>query len=684
MTNLSHFSFKLDRFRRGQLQAFEVTTKRVMQDRESHTAIVLPTRYGKTDFMLLTGLYLMHQKAVSGVLIMTPNQVLRNQAVNTAKLNASLSRYEAVVERELPDGTRRRKIDPYNINDSPRIERLLGHAPLAATTSMVMQNLAVFRHWIDYLREKYGVPPIVFVDEAHTASNHTAWGNTIGELSTSGAYIVLCTATPYRSDGQPIPGFDVTTTYEEDLTRREQLGAHIYQVQGRRAVHMLTAHHTTTFQEAWQESVLCGISRETLDVNLREHRLDGYTEEWLSELRPSEARRALASAVRSEVVIRDGVSKLVRNLRTRQKDAPETAGIVFVGNDDGRDSAPDGDDAETNRYANMVAKAIREECDASPGQRQMKPVIATASVGDAAAVIESFSRGDGDILIVKMMASAGLDIARLKVALDLSTVRTAGSFVQRSMRICTRWERDGKGAIMKALYIAPDDCIGRELYQRLIHDLGGDASTVEWETAGELVDASDVPEAPRVNELTMYEAVGTRLGDILWDEDGTQGPGELLPVVDNFQEQLPITTREAGKGKLAYEFQAAVQEAARVLGGGTATPVQAPDPTPATPDTDDLVDNTQQRMEIKRKELVRSVKQYAGRAMQDGWGSNWNKDAPKGQMGLEINDAWNWLYEEGHIRWSHGMKSGQMLKSLGEADLDKLTRIMQEANNVAH
>ena len=653
-----------------------------MQGQESHTAIVLPTRYGKTDFMVLTGLYLMRQGAVSGVLIMTPNQVLRNQAVDTDKLKASLSRYEVIVERIQQNGSKRRGIDPFNINDSARIERFIDHAPLAATTSMVMQNLSVFQHWIELLRSRYGVPPVVFVDEAHTASNQTAWGKTIQELSKAGAYIVLCTATPYRSDGMPIPGFEVTTTYEEDLTKREQLGAHIYQVQGRRAVHVLTAHHTTTFQEAWQESVLCGISRETLDVNLREHSLDGYTEEWLSELPPREARRALASAVRSEVVIRDGVSKLVRNLRTRQKDAPETAGIVFVGNDDGRDTATDGDDVEANRYANMVAKAIREECDASPGQRRMKAVIATASVGDAAAVIESFSRGDGDILIVKMMASAGLDIARLKVALDLSTVRTAGSFVQRSMRICTRWERDGKGAIMKALYIAPDDCIGRELYQRLIHDLGGDASTAEWETAGELVDASDVPEAPRVNELTMYEAVGTRLGDILWDEDGTQGPGELLPVVDNFQEQLPITTREAGKGRLAYEFQAAVQEAARLLGGGAATPVQAPDPTPDAPDTDDLVDNTQQRMEIKRKGIVRLVRQYAGRIVREGsWGGNWNKDAAKEQMGLEINDAWNWLYEEAHLRWPRGIKSGQMLKSLEEADLDKLTRIMQEANN---
>ena len=177
MPRLSEFSFNIAKFRRGQLGAFEVTTKRVMQDQEPHTAIVLPTRYGKTDFMLMTGLYLMHQGAVSGILIMTPNQVLRNQAVDIDKLRSSLSRYETIVERIQSNGTKARGIDPYNINESPRIERLVEHTPLAATTSMVMHNIPTFRHWIDYLRRRYKAPPLVFVDEAHTASNHTAWGN---------------------------------------------------------------------------------------------------------------------------------------------------------------------------------------------------------------------------------------------------------------------------------------------------------------------------------------------------------------------------------------------------------------------------------------------------------------------------------------------------------------------------
>ena len=438
MAQFSEFTFNREPFRQGQLGAFDVTTKRVMQDRERHTAIVLPTRYGKTDFMLLTGLYLMRHEAVSGMLIMTPNRVLRNQATDDNKLLSSLRRYEVAVKRLMPDGKERAGIDPYNVNEAPRPERLINHAPIVATTQMVHSNMRSFRMWIDHLKYKTGgVPPIVFVDEAHTASNLSAWGGTIQEVSDAGAYIVLCTATPYRTDGRPIPGFDVTTTHDEErITKLERVGAHVYRVRGRRVVHMLTAHHTTTFQEAWQESVICGITREPFAVNLRQHGIDGYSDQWLSDLNPTDARKALSRVVRSPLAIRTGAQKLVKNLlRIRQKDAPQTAGIVFVGNDDGRDMEETSDaDTQVNEYANLVKSAIEEECATYPQGRKLNAVIATTAVSDAAKLIEDFQQGTGDILIVKMMASVGLDIARLKVALDLSSVRTDGSFVQRVMR----------------------------------------------------------------------------------------------------------------------------------------------------------------------------------------------------------------------------------------------------------
>ena len=200
---------------------------------------------------------------------------------------------------------------------------------VATTTSMVSHNLDIIVHWIDYLNRRYGVYPVIFVDEAHTASNQTAWGKTIEVLADAHAYIVLCTATPYRTDGQPIPGFQIETISVEEMSGRQRLGAHIYLRQGQRVVYKLVAHHVTTFQQAWQESVLCQVSRESFDVDLREHGMDGYEDHLLSGLGETSSRTALHKAVRTPAVIREGVRRLVRNLRYRREGRSGDSGNSF-------------------------------------------------------------------------------------------------------------------------------------------------------------------------------------------------------------------------------------------------------------------------------------------------------------------------------------------------------------------
>ena len=209
MQRLPVFEFNKKEFRQGQSGAFDETVLRIQHRGESHTAIVLPTRYGKSDYMRMTGLYLLNQGAVSGVMVMAPNRVLRNQMVSKEKVDQSFRLYETRVERINQRGERRRGISPYNMNDRPQIERMADSELIAATTSMVDRNLSTIIHWIGYLKSRYGVYPVIFVDEAHVASNQTAWGKTIAALAEARAFIVLCTATPYRTDGQPIPDFRI-------------------------------------------------------------------------------------------------------------------------------------------------------------------------------------------------------------------------------------------------------------------------------------------------------------------------------------------------------------------------------------------------------------------------------------------------------------------------------------------
>ena len=677
------FDFNKSKFRQGQRDAFDETVLRIQHKRESHTAIVLPTRYGKSDYMRMTGLHLLHEGAVSGVLVMTPNRVLRNQMVDKRKMNQSFSWYEAKLERVTRKGERRRGISPYNIDASPKIERMVDSEIAAATTSMVSSNLPIFRHWIDHLRKSYRVPPVVFVDEAHTASNQTAWGQTIADLAAAGAYIVLCTATPYRTDGQPIPGFEVETIAVEDLQDRQRHGAHIYHRQGQRVVYKLVAHRVTTFEQAWQESVLCQVSRESFDVDLREHGMDGYEHHMLSGLESElSSRRALHEAVRDPAVIKDGVRRLVRNLRYRRKDAPESAGIVFVGSDDGSDLDDEQDEVGgqlANQYANMVQQILREE---GP---ELTPVIATTKVdGDPTKTIEAFVEGPrgGDVLVVKMMASAGLDVARLKVALDLSTVRTAVSFVQRVMRICTRWERDEGEPVLRATYITPDEFRGRELYNDLIHDLGGSTSEmITWdEETGEIIEEPYTPRVPTA--LTTWEVTGTEEGEYLSDSDGTIAPGRTRPYVDAAFDNNPALSRVMGKAEFGDLLEKTYQEYAKdhfAKTGNTAQsengPVAPPPPEAEAPtDEEEYIDDVQGRENALRESIGKEVKKSAARQLRQ----EHNGTFPRNLLGQAIQKTWVRLYQRAGIRWTPGVRPGQRLQTLREDRLRLMWRILEK------
>ena len=677
------FDFNKSKFRQGQSDAFDETVLRIQHRGESHTAIVLPTRYGKSDYMRMTGLHLLHEGAVSGVLVMTPNRVLRNQMVDSLKMNQSFRWYEAKLERATRRGERRKGVAPYNVDTSPRIEMMVDSEIVAATTSMVSNNLPTFRHWIDYLRKAHrDVPPVVFVDEAHTASNQTAWGQTIADLAAAGAYIVLCTATPYRTDGQPIPGFEVETIAVEDLQDRQRRGAHIYQRQGKRVVFRLVAHHVTTFEQAWQESVLCQVSRESFDVDLREHGMDGFEHHMLSGLESElSSRQALHEAVRDPAVIREGVRRLVRNLRYRRKDAPETAGIVFVGSDDGSGLDDEQDEVGgqmANQYANMVQQILREE------GSELTSVIATSKVdGDPTKTIEAFVEGPrgGDVLVVKMMASAGLDVARLKVALDLSTVRTAVSFVQRVMRICTRWERDGGEPVLRATYITPDEFRGRDLYNDLIHDLGGSTSEIiRWdEETGEIIEEPYTPRVP--TPLTTWEVTGTEEGEYLTDSDGTTAPGSTLPYVDAIYEEESALTRVIGKAKLGQAILKTAEKYAKdhfanpsITTKSENGPVAPPAREPKAPTDEEFIDNVQGRMEALRESIGATVRAKAARELRQ----EYNGTFPKELLGSSIQKTWVWLYRKASIPWIPGVRQGQRLQALAEDQLRLMWRILKE------
>ena len=167
--------------------------------------------------------------------------------------------------------------------------------------------------------------------------------------------------------------------------------------------------------------------------------------------------------------------------------------------------------------------------------------------------------------------------------------------------------------------------------------------------------------------LSEFEVIGTSLGDVLQDEDGSVGPRSLLPVVDDLMSDLPYTTREIGKGKLSSRLYEAVQEAGGVMTNTTPPAPAQPSAPAADTEVGDLVDNTQQRTELKRKQLVRLVKRHVT--------SEITQD--KDRMGQAMQWTWRDLYKKGSVPWPQGVESGQLLKTLDEPTLDKLILIIE-------
>ena len=107
-------------------------------------------------------------------------------------------------------------------------------------------------------------------------------------------------------------------------------------------------------------------------------------------------------------------------------------------------------------------------------------------------------------LVVKQAAGAGL-IARIKVCMDLSNVRTDAACEQRWNRCATPAQADiGGGMVTVATLIAPDETRGNNIFRRIYEDEEGSAQ----ENVDELIDTSYVPYEPKIN-LPLLKALVT-------------------------------------------------------------------------------------------------------------------------------------------------------------------------------
>ena len=513
----SKMVFSLESMRDGQRRSFLKIIDRVSSGL-SYTSIVLPTRYGKSDVIRMAALQLHLDEVCCGSIVLSPGGDLRNQIVRKSKIKDMCARYSIpMLLASNAHEWKRNENDPFANNVYL----------LSTTIQYANRNRDGIAQMIESKIVTSGLPVVVFVDETHMVSTKNEWGKSIGAFVAVGAKVVLMTATADRADGGCIPGFKYEVLETEDDTKiirtrtGEKIKVDIYE--GKRNRVRITPDEEVTFREAWNEepSPLCTLSRDCIDVSVRQiiESIAASDDQMLSELSPSQARLVIGKAVRDERVVRKGVSMFVSELARVRELSPDVAGIIFTGHD--MDS-----DSDANEHANLVRNLIEE-------MSEFECVIATSKSDDDTVSnhLARFEKGVGDVLIVKNAGGAGFDCARLKILLDLSSVRTFSSTVQRIMRVATPY-----GKITNAVVITLGDAIMTAIWERVVKDNGG-----EWADGNyDLVESTFIdPQDEPTKQSRAWVVIGSDFSS--YDDNlGNSGDMTLRQEVERILDMFPI------------------------------------------------------------------------------------------------------------------------------------------------
>ena len=516
--------------------------------RDSAT-IVLPTRYGKTDVIRTSAVGLMVDNLASRAVILEPANNLITQVLDSTSIHAAVERYN------LPFGY---GLQTFAVRDTPKRPFPPRFASGAHFLGMTIQkansNREFFKRWVRDELQKHGCPPVFYIDECHTGSRDNQWGATVRALKEAGAFMVLLTATPYRANKSHVEGF-VYDEVDRD-THIARLGNGMWEQE--HIHYVLKPDHMTSFKEAWAErpQSLCFLSRVTIDApmdrykTLTGERRDGRM---LSQMSHADALRTLKRLVNDPDFIRDATARFMDVLNGRRAVFEETAGMIYVGNDDPEDE-------EANAHAHKVAAALRDI------DSQLRIVIVTSSTDDATERLQAFQQGAGNVLIVKQMGGVGMDVPRLKVELDLSTVRTLTAYVQRTARATTMWNPTGDDDawVRTATYISPADAPGKALWDEFVEKEGGNAETRRTlEFLGEI--EGEGGEQPLPDTFVVAGTSG--VGDMV-DSLQRSAPGEQWPIVHELFSIFPELT----KTRTEPEAANIVAEKGIVIGGEVAQP----------------------------------------------------------------------------------------------------------------
>jgi len=594
---------------------------------QRYISIVLPTRYGKSDVIRMVA-FICHEKNISGPsLVLNSSTLLRDQLLDPKKIAAMLDRYPGALKSSPVYAMLPYAVVRPNAN---------GEALLSTTIQMVSKNMSVFTQWVNSVYRTTGRRVLVFIDEAHTGSDRNTWGSVAKELVAAGATCILLTATPYRSQGEIIVGFNTRVIDEEEVTRyvtRDHELPNMINIDmytGCKQLLKLEADYEYTFEEAWNEEPSPIAKLEYVPFEVRGTNwtdLDAKIDLKLSDFKAEKVKKELGHIVRDPIVIRTGCESLVRKLNELRERFPELQGITFSGNDNGQD-----DDFSFNAHA----KAIKATLAMVAPNLRVGIATSTTEDLDGQNIMTAFANGEYDVVIVKQYASAGLDVDTLKVSLDLSPVRTAVAYVQRLMRIATVY----KG--IHGVHIAPAECIGEGLFGRFVVSQGGEATVTDYK----FVKTCEKERSEKTKSAFIVD--GTENADF-GDSDQNWADADMIDKVDVFRKLFPEVVGMISRAKLAGRIQAS----------GIIMPTQSTTESEAV--------NTQVEIYTLRTKITETMKQAVYRCREV---RGLTKDSPI-LYGVTSKELWLELYKNA---------KSQFVELKKQNDIAILERLVEHAN----
>lgn len=558
--------------------AVEVILTRIA-DGEKATAIIKPPRTGKSNVIRLAAIEGVETGLIAGAVVLAPWLQLRKQIINIVKIQTMAKQFK------IP-GTIRIKTTEWESRTITTDFLRSTPCHLHSFTLSAARRPTCMTILIDtarYCREVLGKPLLILIDEGHMVAGKDGWGDLAIQLSEAGAHVVLLTGTPDRADNLAPFGFRTTERLIAKDIEYRTFGPKIgdqRMIQERRAdrvAYRLDADFTMTLREAWDvmPSLLC-----RLRVRWVSCKINGVD---LVDVEDDDLRAVVQDPGFIETAIDILLDEVA--LRRSNKTFASTGFIVYVGSDY---------EGETkDAHAKLVMTALQRKWEAR-FRRKGLIELATLNENDeghkALDIIQRFCDGHSDGIVVKQMGGVGLDVERLKVALDLSTIRTPGNWVQRMLRVATLWDDMTHGTL-----ILPETRKTRTLYKETVEDEGGDLTKL---VNSDVIDEWEAPAPGDDPEIEISDAEASGASDMA--DDFSKDTTSLILRVMRLYPQL---------GKLSFPDVKALIEA-----GGIIVPASDDnnnqDDEEETPVT---VVNVGDAAEEKRKQIYERADELASR-----------------------------------------------------------------------